>query len=202
VRSLWFGLVVTVGLSWPAAAETHTSPEVSPRCDSAADALSISDGRDVPYIAYFTPPYRSIGPTDIAWSMMATRWRATGDVQLSVGVRIVHSGTEAWRITGWQIEETQVPLHLMVNAGSSEQAALQSLKPLSTCSEGICRTYEAVSFALPLAMIQQASLLRDGALEISILTQAGETPVICFPAAILADLHRNLDMQQTSSAAP
>ena len=65
-----------------------------------------------------------------------------------------------------------------------------------------CRTYEAASFALPLAALYQAALTPDGGLEIRILTQAGETLSIRFPAAILAELNRMLAAKRTSLIVP
>lgn len=191
VRSLWIGLLLAVGLGWEAAAGTSVSPAESQRWDPPADAVSISDDRDVPYIAYFTPPYRDAGPNDIAWSMMATRWRESGNVQLSVGVRILHDGAEPWRIVGWRIADSNFPPRARAIAASSA-ATVAALKPFKTCSDGRCRTYEAASFALPVAALAQPSSSTDGPLEITILTQAGELPSIRFPAEILADLRRTL----------
>ena len=191
VRSPCIGLVVAVGLGWPALADTSVSPAESQRWDPPAEAVSISDDRDVPYIAYFTPPYRDAGPNDVAWSMMATRWRESGDVQLSVGLRILHDGAEAWRIVGWRISDSSFPPRARAIAASFP-ATVAALKPLKTCSDGRCRTYEAASFALPVAALEQPSSSIDGPLEITIITQAGELPSIRFPAAILADLRRTL----------
>src|SRR5262245_3496251 len=183
VRGLWIGLVVAAGLGWPAAAETGISPADSQRWDPSGDTISVSDEGGVPYVAYFTPPYRSTDPTDIAWSMMATRWRATGEIRLSVGVRIVHDGEEPWRIVGWHIADTRFPPRTLA---ASPEAPVTALKPFKACRDGRCRTYEAASFALPRAALAQAT--PDATLEIALVTVAGDTPVIRFPAAILADL--------------
>ena len=196
MRSLWIGLVVAAGLGWPAVADTAVSPAEAQRWDPPADTVSVSDDREVPYVAYFTPPYRSAGPSDVVWSMMATRWRATGEVQLSVGVRIVHDGAEPWRIVGWRIADTRFPPR--VHTTHSATAPVAALSPLKTCGDHGCRTYEAVSFALPLAAL---ALERGAALDITIVTKAGNGPSIRFPAAILANLHRALGTQQTTSLA-
>jgi hypothetical protein len=196
VRSWCIGLVLAAGLARPAAAETVPSPAESERWDSPADAISITNDPAAPYIAFFTPPYRVQGASDLSWSMMATRWRESGVIQLSVGVRILHAGAQAWDITGWQVGHAP----FMVNAALPSHGS--SLKPFSTCTGGLCRTYEAASFALPLALIEQAAISQDGDLEIAILTRAGEKPSIRFPASILADLCRSLATYRTTSAEP
>jgi|SRR5687767_8339876 len=196
VRLLGIGLAVAVGLGCPAAADTAVSPAESQRWDPPADTISVSDDRDAPYVAYFTPPYRSAGPSDVAWSMMATRWRATGQIQLSVGVRFVHDDTEPWRIVGWRIADTRFPPR--AHATGSATAPVAALNPLKTCGDHGCRTYEAATFALPLAALARE---RGAALDITILTQAGDGPSIRFPAAILANLHRALGPQQTTGLA-
>jgi len=191
VRSLRIGFLFAVGCGWQAAADTGITPAESQRWGAPAETVSISDDRDVPYIAYFTPPYRDAGTRDIAWSMMATRWRESGEIQLSVGLRIVHDGAEPWRIVGWRIADSSFPPRIRTVA-AFPAATVAALKPLKSCSDGLCRTYEAASFALPVAALEQPALPPAGALEITILTQAGELPSIRFPAAILADLRRRL----------
>lgn len=189
VRSWCIGLAMAAGLVGPVVADSGLSPEESRRWDPPAQAVTVTDDPAAPYVAYFTPPYRAAGSDDLAWSMMATRWRATGDIQLLVGVRMLHGG-QAWGITGWRLADPGL------------QASIEPLKPLDTCSDSGCRTYEAASFALPLAALDRAALTPDGALEIGILTQAGETPSIRFPAAILAELNRMLAAQRTSLITP
>ena len=83
-------------------------------------------------------------------------------------------------------------------ATHSTAAPVAALSPLKTCGDQGCRTYEAASFALPLAAL---ALERGAALDITIVTQAGDGPSIRFPAAILANLHRALGTQQTTSLA-
>ena len=192
---------MAAGLSGPVAADSGLSPEESRRWDPPAHVVTVTDDPAAPYIAYFTPPYRAAGSTDLAWSMMATRWRGTGDIQLSVGVRMLHGGP-AWGITGWRLADPRFPPHGTAASSSQIQASIEPLKPLDTCNESGCRTYEAASFALPLAALDQAALTPDGGLEIRILTQAGETPSIRFPAAILAELNRMLAAKRTSLIAP
>jgi hypothetical protein len=201
VRLLWIGLALAVGLGRPAAAETGLSPADSQRWDPPAETISISDDRDVPYVAYFTPPYRSAGSSDIAWSMMATRWRETGEVQLSVGVRILHRSAEPWRIVGWRVADSSFPPRVRARAASPE-TMIAALKPLNTCGDGGCHTYEAASFALPVEALEQSALAPGAALEITILTQAGDAPSIRFPAAILAELRRALGTRQTGLTVP
>ena len=196
MRSLWIGLALAVGLGCPAVADNAVSPAEAQRWDPPADTVSVSDDREVPYVAYFTPPYRSAGPSDVVWSMMATRWRATGEIRLSVGVRIVHDGAEPWGVVGWRITDTRFPPR--AHTTHSAMAPVAALNPLKTCGDHGCRTYEAVSFALPLAAL---ALERGAALDITIVTQAGDRPFIRFPAAILANLHRALGTQQTTSLA-
>ena len=199
---IWcFGLVVAAGLVGPVAADSGLSPEESRRWDPPAHVVTVTDDPTAPYIAYFTPPYRAAGSVDLAWSMMATRWRETGDVRLSVGVRVLHGG-QAWDITGWRLMDPRFPPRGTAASSSNAQTSIEPLKPLDTCNESGCRTYEAASFALPLAALDQAALTPDGALEISILTQAGETPSIRFPAAILTELKRMVAAQRTSLIAP
>jgi len=192
---------MAAGLGGPVAADSGLSPEESRRWDPPAQAVTVTDDPAAPYIAYFTPPYRAAGSVDLAWSMMATRWRGTGDVRLSVGVRMLHGG-QAWGITGWRLAEPRYPPRRAAVSSSQIQASIEPLKPLDTCGKSGCRTYEAASFALPLAALEQAGLTPDGALEISILTRAGEAPSIRFPAAILADLKRMLAATRTSLIAP
>ena len=196
MRSLWIGLVVAAGLGWPAVADTAVSPADAQRWDPPADTVSVSDDREVPYVAYFTPPYRSAGPSDVVWSMMATRWRATGEIRLSVGVRIVHDGAEPWGVVGWRITDTRFPPR--AHTTHSAMASVAALNPLKTCGDHGCRTYDGATFALPLAA---RALARGAALDITIVTQAGDRPFIRFPAAILANLHRALGTQQTTSLA-
>jgi hypothetical protein len=184
---------MAAGLVGPVAADSGLSPEESRRWDPPSQTLTITDDPAAPYIAYFTPPYRAAGSVDLAWSMMATRWRETGEVQLSVGVRIVHDGAEPWRIVGWRIADTRFPRR--AHAPDSATAPIAALNPLKTCGDHGCRTYEAATFALPLAALR---LERSAALDIAILTQAGHGPSIRFPAAILANLHRVLGTQQTT----
>ena len=194
VRFWCIGLAMAAGLSGPVAADSGLSPEEFRRWDPPPQAVTVTDDPTAPYIAYFTPPYRAAGSVDLAWSLMATRWRETGDIRLSVGVRVLHGGG-AWGITGWRLADPRA-------SSPQVQASIEPLKPLDTCSDSGCRTYEAASFALPLAALDQAALTPDGALEINILTQAGETPSIRFPAAILAELNRVLAAQRTSLIAP
>ena len=201
MRSWCIGLAIATGLVGPVAADSGLSPEESRRWDPPAQAVTVTDDPAAPYIAYFTPPYRTAGSVDLAWSMMATRWRETGDIRLSVGVRMLHGG-EAWGITGWRLADPRFPPRRAAASSSQIQASIEPLKPLDTCSDSGCRTYEAASFALPLAALDRAALTPDGALEISILTEAGETPSIRFPAAILAELNRVLAAQRTSLIAP
>jgi hypothetical protein len=201
VRIWCFGLLVAAGLSGPVAADSGLSPEESRRWDPPAQTVTVTDDPAAPYVAYFTPPYRAAGSVDLAWSMMATRWRETGDVRLSVGVRLLHGG-EAWGITGWRLADPRLPPRPTAASSSHTQASIEPLKPLDTCGDSGCRIYEAASFALPLAALDRAALTPDGALEINILTQAGETASIRFPAPILAELNRMLAAQRTSLIAP
>ena len=201
VRFWCFSLVMAAGLSGPVAADSGLSSEESRRWDPPAQAVTVTDDPAAPYIAYFTPPYRAAGSVDLAWSMMATRWRKTGDIQLSVGVRMLHGG-QAWGITGWRLADPRFPPRRTAASSSNAQAPIEPLRPLDTCSDSGCRTYEAASFALPLAALDQAALTPNGALEISILTQTGETQSIRFPAAILTELNRMLAGQRASFIAP
>ena len=200
MRTWCIGLAMAVGLSGPAAADAGLSTDDSRRWDAPAARVSVSDDPAAPYVTFFTPSYRISGATDLAWSMMATRWRETGDVQLSVGVRIVHDG-KAWGITSWRLADPRFPPRHPTGA-SVQQAAIDALKPLETCTAAGCRTYEATSFAIPLAALEQAVRDPGAAFEIRVLTHAGETPAIRFPAAILAQLHSSLGARQASLAAP
>ena len=195
MRSALIGLALAIGLGWPAAADSGLPPAESQRWDPVADTVSVTDDPAAPYIAYFTPPYRTVGAVDLAWSMMATRWRATGDVQLSLGVRMVHAGAGPWHIAGWRVTDPQFPPRMAL---SGTEPAAGSLKPLKTCNAGACRIYEAASFALPLAVLAQAA--QTGAVELSIVSQTGRTQSIRFPAAILDDLRAKLALRQTAFA--
>jgi hypothetical protein len=199
VRIWCIGLAMAAGLVGPAAADSGLSPEESRRWDPPAEAVTVTDDPAAPYIAYFTPPYRATGSVDLAWSMMATRWRETGDVQLSVGVRMLHGG-KAWGIIGWRIADPHFPPRL--GSSSRAHASIKPLKPLKTCGESGCRTYEAASFALPRAALDQAGLHRDGTLAITILTKAHETQSIHFPAAILTELSRMIATERASLVTP
>ncbi|MBA4097200.1 MAG: hypothetical protein C0484_10595 [Rhodospirillum sp.] len=192
---------MAAGLVGPVVADSGLSPEEPRRWDPPAQAVTVTDDPAAPYVAYFTPPYRAAGSDDLAWSMMATRWRETGDIRLSIGVRMLHGG-QAWGITGWRLADPRFPPHRTAASSSQIQASIEPLKPLDTCTDSGCRTYEAASFALPPAALDQAALTPDGALEISILTQAGETHSIRFPAGILAELNRMLAAQRTSLITP
>src|SRR5262245_40397846 len=196
VRTWCIGLAMAAGLSGPAVAEAGLSAVDTQRWDAPAAAVSVSDDPAAPYVAYFTPPYRTSRATDLAWSMMATRWRETGDVQLSIGVRIVHDGT-AWAIAGWRLADPSFPPRRPAGV-----MKIEALKPLETCTAARCQTYEAASFALPLKALEEAVRNPDNTLQISILTQAGETPSIQFPPAILAELSRALSGRQASLAQP
>lgn len=195
MRLAFIGLTLAIGLVWPAAADTGLSPTLSQRWDPAVDTISVTDDPAAPYIAYFTPPYRTEGAVDLAWSMMATRWRATGQVQLSLGVRLVRPGTEPWDIAGWRVTDTQFPPRAAL---SGTEFVAGSLKPLKTCSAGVCRMYEAASFTLPLAVLARSA--QSGALEFDIVSQAGRAQSIRFPAAILDDLRAKLALRQTALA--
>ena len=201
MRSWCIGLAMAAGLVGPVAANSGLSPEESRRWDPPAQAVTVTDDPAAPYVAYFTPPYRAAGSVDLAWSMMATRWRETGDIRLSVGVRLLHGG-EAWGITGWRLADPRFPPRRTAVSALQAQASIEPLKPLDTCGESGCRSYEAASFALPLAALDQAALTPGGALEINILTQAGQTQSIHFPAAILAELNRMLAAKRTSLITP
>ena len=133
--------------------------------------------------------------------MMATRWRETGEVQLSVGVRILHGGAEPWGIVGWRIADSSFPPRVRTFAASPE-ATIAPLKPLKTCRDG--RLPHVRSGVLRASdRGPGATALEPGAaLEITILTQAGDAPSIRFPAAILAELRRALGTQQTSLTEP
>lgn len=187
---------MAAGLVGPVAADTGLAPADSARWDPPAHTVTVTDDPTAPYVAFFTPPYRAQGSVDLAWSMMATRWRRSGDVALSVGVRLLHDG-KAWGITGWRLADPSFPPR-----GAGSFAAIEPLQPLETCTEAGCRTYEAASFGLPLDTLDQAARNQDGTLAIAILTEAGETRSIRFPAPILAELNRMLATKRTSFAAP
>ena len=104
MRSWCIGLAVAAGLVGPVAADSGLSPEESRRWDPPAHVVTVTDDPAAPYIAYFTPPYRAAGSVDLAWSMMATRWRETGDVRLSVGVRMLHGAMTMPRVTKEPLE--------------------------------------------------------------------------------------------------
>ena len=190
---------MAVGLGCPAAADTAVSPAESRRWDPRQTRSPSATIRAAPYVAYFTPPYRALVPSDVAWSMMATRWRATGEIQLSVGVRIVHDGAEPWRIAGGALPTPRFPPRAAQPPSRANPAPVEPLKPLKTCGDHGCRTYEAATFALPLAALGRASAVPRS--KSRILTQAGDGPSIRFPAAILANLNRCPRHAKTTSLA-
>lgn len=175
-------------------AQTAWSPEEAARWSQLVDQIKSSNDPADPFASYFTPPFSKAGAANLTWSMMATRWRDTGAVNIQVGIRLVHAGTKPWRITGGRIAGGS-----LADTARSEVFPAKALKPLINCYSGACRNYEAASLTLPLSALATGA---EHGLEISVLTEDGEDTTISFPQAIVSALYLTAKLDRLTIITP
>lgn len=157
--------------AYPARADTD--PDLL-RWDQPEGIVVSEDDPAAPFVSFFTPIYRDEDQV-ATWSMMATRWRSNGRIDLSIGVRLVHADEAPWGVAAAKLEDGQ-------------DLQVDLLNAVKTCSaDDVCVQRETATINLPLAVLERGAA--EG-MEIRLKTLNGVDRVIAFPRDILDQLYR------------
>lgn len=169
----YLGLLLLAALTASRLAAADDSADLA-RWQQPPDAVSREDDPDSPFISFFTPAYSSTDKSAI-WSMMAAKWRDTGETDLSVGVRLIHGDDAPWTFK-------------TASLADGTKLSLESLPAARTCDAGgACVRREIVTIALPRTALEGEY---PTGFAITIVTGDGEQHPITFPPEIIAALSR------------
>lgn len=168
-----FSLALVIVLAAPRLASAETDPALA-RWEQPDGVVVQENDPAAPFVSFFTPIYRD-DDRIATWSMMATKWRSNGQVDLSVGVRLVHDDALPWGVIAAKLEDGS-PL------------ALDTLEPIRTCgADGACVQRETAAITLSRASLKHGML---HGLQIRLISANGPDRAIAFPQDILEQLYR------------
>lgn len=172
-RHLGLALIALLAVGRVAAADE--SADLT-RWQQPMDAVSREDDPAAPFVSFFTPTYSNAEKSTI-WSMMAAKWRGTGEIDLAVGIRLVHGDEAPWNIEAASLAD-------------GTKLVLEMFPPARTCdSNDACVQREAASVTLPMEALSES---HAGDLSITVVTRDGGRHAVTFPRAIVAALSREL----------
>lgn len=171
----YLGFLLLAALAASRVAVADDSADLA-RWQQPTDAVAREDDPSSPFISFFTPTYSSADKSAV-WSMMAAKWRDTGDIDLSVGVRLNHGDEAPWTFTAASLAD-------------GTKLSLDSFPAIKTCTAGgTCVRRETVSLTLPRNALKGEYAT---SFAITIVTGDGDQHAITFPPEIIAALAREI----------